>query len=611
MGFYEFKKSDALEFARMFGAETKYRGDELQFMFCPYCRGGKNKDKGTFSINMTSGRFKCLRSSCGAQGNMVTLAKDFNFSLGDATDAYYGRGKKFRTFRQKEKPVSKSAAISYLESRGISERVTALYNITVQSDHENILVFPFYDENDTLQFVKYRKIDFDKSRDKNKEWCERSCKPILFGMSQCNFENKTLVLTEGQIDSMSVAESGIENAVSVPTGSKGFTWIPYCWDFLARFDNLIVFGDYENGSITLLDEMKERFHGTIKHVRVQDYRDCKDANELLQKYGKQAVADAVRNAVQIENPHIKRLSDVKRVDLSKLEKVTTGIYALDKLLGGFYFGQLVLITGERGHGKSTLVSQFGTFAVKSGYSVFFYSGELVDWYFKSWIEFQIAGRRAINKLVSTIGYESYSVKGEVIPQMEQWYGEKIYIYDNRILEEGQQEEELLIKTLETAIRQYGCRVLVIDNLMTAIPDDVRSDLYRMQTQFVRRLTLIAKHYNVLIFLIAHPRKATGTKFDNDDIAGSSNVTNFSDVVMKYGKPEKNDDPDTKDRVLTVYKNRLTGRTDRKGIPLYFQECSKRISEHDGIFDWELGWEHINLDAEDDDSDLERMLGVDD
>ena len=95
----------------------------------------------------------------------------------------------------------------------------------------------------------------------------------------------------------------------------------------------------------------------------------------------------------------------------------------------------------------------------------------------------------------------------------------------------------------------------------------------------------------MIFLIVHPRKSNGTIFDNDDVAGSSNITNLVDLVLKYGKPrEEGVSQDTNERILTVHKNRLNGRTNRDGIRLYFQESSKRISEHDGIFDWELGWE---------------------
>lgn len=591
MGIYEFDREDAIRFGREVGAKFQIKGDEMKFDRCPYCLGGHSgKDRGTFSINLKTGQFKCLRASCNAHGNMITLAKDFSFSLGTEADEYYSPRRQFRNIHRKEKPETKPAAIAYLENRGISQGVAERYNITTQKDNDRILVFPFYDENNILQFAKYRKMDFNKERDKNKEWCEHDCKPILFGMNHCNLENKTLVLTEGQIDSLSCTEAGIENAVSVPTGAKGFTWVPYCWDFLSHFDELIVFGDFEGKAITLLPEMKKRFHGAVKHVREEDYKGCKDANDILQKYGREAVRKAVENAVPVKNPKIKPLEVVERMDMSKMENITSGILALDRLLGGFYFGQLILLTGERGEGKSTLASQFGTFAVSKGYSTFFYSGELLDWYFKQWFEFQMAGGKYINAITTERGYKIYSVRGEVIPEIERWYSGKAYIYDNGILEEDSEDESLL-ETMENAIKQYGCRVLVIDNLMTAITDDINSDLYRQQTAFVRRLSFMAKQYNALIFLIAHPRKSNGNVFGNDDVAGSSNITNLVDVVLKYSRPKGDGiSEDTEQRKLTVYKNRLTGRTDRKGIDLYFQPSSKRISEYEDYFDWELGWE---------------------
>lgn len=590
MGIYEFDRDDAIRFASEGGYSARQTRDELQFTLCPYCHGGKGKDKGTFSINLKTGQFLCMRASCNARGNMITLSKDFDFSLGTEADEYYSPKKRFRNIHRKERAETKPAAIKYLESRGISRKVAEEYNITVQKGHENILVFPFYDENNILQFAKYRKTDFEKGRDKNKEWCEAGCKPILFGMNHCNPKNRTLVLTEGQLDSLSCAEARIENAVSVPNGAKGFTWIPYCWDFLSRFQKLVVFGDYENDSISLLAEMQKRFHGAVKHVKPEDYKDCKDANEILRRYGAEYLQKCVRNAVPVRNPKIKPLEDVKRVDLAKLEHIPTGFNALDKLLGGFYFGQLVLVTGQRGEGKSTLVSQFGTFAVDRGYPTFFYSGELMDWYFKAWFEFQAAGNRSINSRTTERGYTSYTIRAEVLPEIEKWYSGKAYIYDNGIVEDGK-EEQTLIQTMETAIKQYGCKVLMVDNLMTAISDDINSDLYRQQTEFVQELSKMAKLYNVLIFLIAHPRKSTGYNFDNDDIAGSANITNLADVVIKYGRPKGDGIPeDTSERRLTVYKNRLTGKTDRNGIPLYYQDSSKRISEQDGTFGWELRWE---------------------
>lgn len=234
---YEFNPDDAYNFARHVGIEVKEHGGELFFKTCPYCKPRATRGNvRTFSINLKTGQFKCLRASCGISGNMVTLSKDFDFSLGNEVDEYYRPKKRYKRLKQPKEAIKpKPEAIQYLESRGISEEVAKKYEITVQTSHPNILVFPFYDEKGVLEFVKYRKTDFDKAKDANKEWCEASTKPILFGMKQCDDSFDTLVLTEGQMDSLSVATAEIPNAVSVPTGAKGFTWIPYCWDWLCKW----------------------------------------------------------------------------------------------------------------------------------------------------------------------------------------------------------------------------------------------------------------------------------------------------------------------------------------------------------------------------------------
>lgn len=596
MNLYTFKREDADRFAREQGISTKIVGDELQFKTCPYCKS--NKDRYTFAINLKSGAFNCKRSSCGAHGNMITLHKEFGFSLGGYADEYYDRSRAFRTFPRREKPIPKDKAVEYLGSRAISSEVCNKYHITVKKDNEEILVFPFYDENDELTFIKYRHTDFNPDKHGPKEWCISGTKPILFGMSQCNLENKTLILTEGQIDSLSVTEAGFENAVSVPLGKNGFTWVPYCWDWLQHFDTLIVFGDREDQNITLLDEMNTRFNGLVKHVRLEDYKDCKDANDILRKYGKDQVKACIDNAVPMEVKEIKDILEVKRVNLSDLERFDTGIESLNKTIGGFYMGQVILLTGERGKGKSTLASQFGTMAIKAGYNTFFYSGELMDWYFRSWLDLQVAGASNINAIQNPYGELDYHVDGRKYEAIEQWYGGKIKVYDNNIVKEDEHAD--LLTTIENAVTRYSCRVIFIDNLMTAIEDDLAADLYRQQTAFVRSLTQIAKRFNVLIFLIAHPRKSQYVRlnFSNDDIAGSGNITNLVDVVLRYDvPPAKKDEPMAAyPRVLQVLKNRLTGKLNIDGIGLYYQESSRRIAEGNAreSFEWSLGWESTDF-----------------
>lgn len=591
MEYYEFKKEDAYEFARASRIQTKQRGDELQFLSCPYCRGGKNGDKGTFSISLVTGQFKCLRSSCSVSGNIITLARDFDyFSLGKDIDAYYqtGKQKRFRRFKKMENIKPKTEAITYLESRKITAATAEKYQITVQSKHKNIVVFPFLDEKGNMPFIKYRKTDFNPAVDKGKEWCEANCKPILFGMYQCNLDNKTLILTEGQIDSLSVAESGIENAVSVPFGKNGFTWIPYCWEWMQNFDTLIVFGDCENGTITLLDEMRKRFEGTVKAVRQQDYKGCKDANELLQKYGKEAVKQAVNNAERVAIDRAKEIADIEAVDLFSLPKISTGITGIDKVLsGGIYLGQTVILTGKRGDGKSTLGSQILANALDNGKSVFAYSGELPDYFFKRWLDFQIAGQQNVIDRAGEAGSVNYFIPDSKVHKISEWYRGRAYLFDNQSTEDN--ELEYLLSTIEKAIQQYGIQLVLLDNLMTALDIGLDIDLYRAQSKFVDKLVKISKNYNVAVILVVHPRKNSLGADDNDVVSGSSDITNKVDVVMTYKRDKTLSDDE---RLLTISKNRLTGKLaiGAKAIKLYFDEASKRISDNRDDFRKPYGWE---------------------
>lgn len=593
MSYYEFKESDAWDFSRSSGIAAKQKGEELQFLSCPYCRGGRNGDKGTFSINLRTGQFKCLRSSCSVSGNMVTLAKDFDwFSLGRDVDAYYKAGNrhKYRRFQKKTEPIKpKPAAVTYLESRGISSGTTEKYQITVQTKNENVLVFPFLDAAGVMQFVKYRKTDFDRGKDTAKEWCEANCKPILFGMYQCNPGNKTLIMTEGQIDSLSVAESGIENAVSVPTGKNGFTWVPYCWDWLQQFETLIIFGDNENGSITLLDDMKRRFRGTIKAVKQQDYKGCKDANELLQKYGKEAVRRAVERAECVPVQRIIRLSDVKTVDLFSLPKISTGFKTLDKVLaGGIYLGQTVIVTGKRGDGKSTFTSQILVNALDQGIRVLAYSGELPDYFFKRWMDFQAAGKHNVIDRAAENGNISYFVTNEKISKIEEWYRERAYLYDNQSTSDDELED--LLQTIEKAVQQYGIQLVLLDNLMTALDVGMSVDLYRAQSKFVDKLVKMAKRLQVAVILVVHPRKNRFGNDDTDEVSGSADITNKVDIVMTYKRNLASFE--NAERVVTVSKNRLTGKlaVGEAAIPLYYDEASKRICEDKADFIKPYGWE---------------------
>lgn len=590
---YEFNPDDAYNFARHVGIEVKEHGGELFFKTCPYCKPRATRGNvRTFSINLKTGQFKCLRASCGISGNMVTLSKDFDFSLGNEVDEYYRPKKRYKRLKQPKEAIKpKPEAIRYLESRGISEEVAKKYEITVQTSHPNILVFPFYDEKGVLQFVKYRKTDFDKAKDANKEWCEASTKPILFGMKQCDDSFDTLVMVEGQLDSLAVATAGIPNAVSVPTGAKGFTWIPYCWDWLCKWKKIIVFGDFEKGSISLLDELAKRLKDRVEHVREDNYKDCKDANEILLKYGAEQVRKCVEESVKLPIDNVIDLADVKELDPYSIEKIPTGIADVDNLLcGGIPFGVVTIVTGKSGKGKSTFVGQIITRALNKGDNVFVYSGEMPNYLFKNAIDFQIAGPANVVE-EDRRDYVKRYVRKSAKDKIVEWYRGKCMLYDRTMVKD---EDTDLLNTIERMIVSQNVRVIVIDNLMTMINKTrVKGSKLEAQSEVSNALEDMARFYNVCIILVAHKRKDSGIDDEDmdDSIRGDSDIVNSAGVIIHYNVNKDENTMEDYPRIISVTKNRVFGRTSYRGWKVHYDEKSKRIyGDHDDL-NICLGWDN--------------------
>lgn len=590
---YEFNPDDAYNFARHVGIEVKEHGGELFFKTCPYCKPRATRGNvRTFSINLKTGQFKCLRASCGISGNMVTLSKDFDFSLGNEVDEYYRPKKRYKRLKQPKEAIKpKPEAIQYLESRGISEEVAKKYEITVQTSHPNILVFPFYDEKGVLQFVKYRKTDFDKTKDANKEWCEASTKPILFGMKQCDDSFDALVVTEGQCDSLAVATAGIPNVVSVPTGAKGFTWIPYCWDWLCRWKKIIVFGDFEKGSISLLDELAKRLKDRVEHVREDNYKDCKDANEILLKYGAEQVRKCVEESVKLPIDNVIDLADVKELDPYSIEKIPTGITDVDNLLcGGIPFGVVTIVTGKSGKGKSTFVGQIITRALNKGDNVFVYSGEMPNYLFKNAIDFQIAGPANVVE-EDRRDYVKRYVRKSAKDKIVEWYRGKCMLYDRTMVKD---EDTDLLNTIERMIVSQNVRVIVIDNLMTMINKTrVKGSKLEAQSEVSNALEDMARFYNVCIILVAHKRKDSGIDDEDmdDSIRGDSDIVNSAGVIIHYNVNKDENTMENYPRIISVTKNRVFGRTSYRGWKVHYDEKSKRIyGDHDDL-NICLGWDN--------------------
>jgi len=582
---YNMREEDLWGLVAQLGIKTRVHGDEVQFEYCPYCHGGTKKDKWKFGINKKTGAYGCFKGGCMKQGHFVQLCRDMDYSL----ENDYG----VRQFPQPDKKIiPRESALAYLKARGINRETAERYCVTAFEDKPNVLWLPLFDENNKLVGAKERRMDWKKTSRFPKEKWTTGSKQILFGIHQCeSFDS--LVVTEGLIDAMSVAQSGVKNACSVPGGMSNTKWISLSYDWIMKFNEIIVFGDLENDEVTLLKDITQRINKRVRVVRKQDYLGKKDANEILLEFGEDEVRKAVENAQPLEVSHVLDLADVPDENPLDVPKVSTGVAELDRALkGGICFGQVCLLTGKRGEGKSTFMSQMLCEALDQGLNTFVYSGELPNTNFKSWLNYQLAGISNMSSKVNRFDEKEFYLEKETSKRISEWYRGRAYIFDTESIVGDELVD--LVATVKRVIVQNNVQFICIDNLMTAM-DVVESqnELYLAQGKFVSNLKQIAKAYNVAIILVAHLRKAGKDQagidaFDNDAVSGSADITNRVDIIMNYSKAKETDNFDSK---LQIGKNRLAGtlKLGENAIQLLYSPHTKRVYEVRSL-DKHYGWE---------------------
>ena len=554
----------ARELADSYLRPYKIKGDEVVPQYCPFCHGGQHRDKDTFALNTEKLTYNCRRGSCGQQGHFVELCRHFGVkgSLGDHGDRI--QPKRYKAPEKKPEAIT-DAATAYLGQRGISRQTADAYGVGV--DERGNLLFPYFDEQGAHVFNKFRAAR-KLQKGERKMWREADTKPVLFGMHLCD-PKLPLCICEGEFDAMACHESGVPNAVSVPSGAEDFTWVDTCWDFLGRFARIYLFGDNDEPGEAmvrkLVAKLSDRRIFVVRH-------ECKDANELLHRRGSQAVLDAWGYAGEVPVAGLMNLADVVPLDVRSMPKQLTSIRALDRRLGGFMMGDLTVWTGKRGEGKSTVLSQLMLDAVQGGRSVCAYSGELRADRFQYWTDLQAAGRDNVqeyrdehaDRLVRYVDKETREA-------IHRWYDGQYWLYDNALALGD--EEQSVIKIFEKAAKRHDCSVFLIDNLMTVEYGNLREkDFNLLQTKFVNQLAAFANLYNVHVHLVAHPRKTSGVT-DSDEVSGTGNITNRAANVVSVSRCEPKDGCDL---MLKVLKNRWEGTTG--DVKLLYDDKSRRVYE---------------------------------
>lgn len=204
--------------------------------------------------------------------------------------------------------------------------------------------------------------------------------------------------------------------------------------------------------------------------------------------------------------------------------------------GGNCLGDLVVLVGNTGLGKSTLATQLcGYWWKQKGFKTLIYSGEM--------------DATAVIKDLSL---------------QQNFEGEDDNCFIASVID---------IEGIEYAAKEENYKVFLVDNLMTLSQFD--DDLYMSQSRTVKKLKEIALKYNCLILLVCHPNKTkefkNGDNLTIESISGSSNIGNLANLIIALNRGET-----PNERILEVLKNRKTGQLGT--LRLEFNRANKCYKE---------------------------------
>lgn len=237
---------------------------------------------------------------------------------------------------------------------------------------DGAISIPYYDEGGKQVGVKYRNLAPPGPKDR-KMWKETGSKSYFYGIQamppEAHKSSLALVLTEGEIDTMTVAFAGIHSALSLPDGvvkdaaqgKKIDVPMKYCADLISRYDSFILALDGDAASKAAVNEWADRL-GRHRCRIVKYPEGCKDMNQVLVKYDKQKVYDVIMNAELPPMEGVMEFSEERDLMLQVRKKgfpVVQGIgfgTPFDTMIR-FIKAQMNLFTGIPNHGKTHFVLQ--------------------------------------------------------------------------------------------------------------------------------------------------------------------------------------------------------------------------------------------------------------
>jgi len=490
-------------------------GSGQQKVRCPECtpsRKRENQGKKDLSINTDTGQWYCQH--CEWHGGLKDEQRLSTPVVQIKREAQiYDRPQFVQT-------VLPDTAISYFAARGISKQTLEDLKIGFDKGKSSIM-FPYF-KNGELINIKYR------SKDKKFQQCKNAEKCVYL---YDNIQNDELVFVEGEADAVAVYEAGYKSVVSLPNGAKEFKFWENVEARLKEVERIIIWTDNDSDGYSARQELAKRV-GYERAYYVETTKDCKDANDVLLKHGKDKVLALIADAKEFPIDGIVFAKDVDLISYWKhgaKEGWSTGIPSLDPYWKfAPEVGELVVGTGYPGSGKSDFALDILVRQAKANRKVGIFSPE----------EFPLP--RLMKKCMEKFyGLNAKELCEDQVEACHQWLHDNFFF---QYLEDSTPTVDDICNSIKALAVKKGIRFFLCDP-WNELDHSVRGGL--SETEWINaalgQIRRVARQYCVTVIVVAHPTKPSredeGKAPSSWSVAGSAAFRNKPDVTYSVHRPK--------------------------------------------------------------------------
>ena len=395
-------------------------------------------------------------------------------------------------------PVENTRVEDWFKSRGISKKSIQDLKISEGKEwmpqtgqKENTIQFNYFIGNELIN-IKYR--------DGRKNFkLYKGAEKVFYNINSIVGYN-TCVIVEGEMDVLSFHEAGIRNVISVPNGAtinnNNLDYLDNCIDYFEGKEKIILATDKDEAGQALQQELIRRLGAESCYI--VDFDDCKDANEYLLKYGKQKLSDIIRQAKAVPLENVTTFNDIEGEITDFVRNgfkrgYQIGLSNFDDIFST-YTGQFITVTGIPSSGKSDFVDQMVVgYNQNYQWKTAFASPENAPTFLHA------------HKLMRKV-WQDMPTKEDI--GGDRWKAIAAHVNDNFFFIDMERYtlESVLRKGAEL-VKRKGIKCLVIDPFNKIRDVDCKTeDVNRYTMEYLTKIEIFAKKYDVLVIVVAHPTK---------------------------------------------------------------------------------------------------------